>query len=214
MGPISLRPVHGAGWAPPGRPERLRATYNVATRSATCLGLDVHRGRLWARMRPRPAGIDNLGFMRTIRLCYRAGQRIYWVQDNLSANWTPDIRAYAAANKIELVPSPTYASYLNRIESHFRPIQEFVFNNTDCLDLDWPSAQRPAPSAQRPAPSAQRPAPSAQRPAPSAQRPARTGRPTSPTATAPTATVASPRSSAAIGSPPDVISVKRFGGTH
>jgi hypothetical protein len=35
---------------------------------------------------------------------------------------------------------PTYASYLNRIESHFRPIQEFVFNNTDYFD--WASAQR------------------------------------------------------------------------
>jgi hypothetical protein len=27
-------------------------------------------------------------------------------------------------------------SYLNRIEAHFRPIQEFVFNNTDYLDWD------------------------------------------------------------------------------
>lgn len=78
--------------------------------------------------------------MRTIRLCYPARQRIYWIQDNLSANWTPDIRQFADANKIELVPTPTYASHLNRIESHSRPIQEFVFNNTDYLD--WNSAQR------------------------------------------------------------------------
>ena len=91
-------------------------------------------------MRPRRAGSDVLGFMRTIRLAYPARQRIYWIQDNLSANWTPDIRAFAAANKIELVPTPTYASYLNRIESHFRPIQEFVFNNTDYRD--WDTAQR------------------------------------------------------------------------
>jgi hypothetical protein len=78
-------------------------------------------------MRPRRAGSDVLGFMRTIRTVYPARQRIYWIQDNLSANWTPDIRAYAAANRIQLVPTPTHASYLNRIESHFRPIQEFVF---------------------------------------------------------------------------------------
>jgi hypothetical protein len=58
-------------------------------------------------MRPRRAGLANLGFMQTIRLCYPARQRIYWIQDNLSANWTPDIRAYAANNKIELVPTPT-----------------------------------------------------------------------------------------------------------
>ena len=77
--------------------------------------------------------------MRTIRLVYPARQRIYWIQDNLSANWTPDIREFAAGHKIELVPTPTYASYLNRIESHFRPIQEFVFNNTDYPD--WDTAQ-------------------------------------------------------------------------
>ena len=58
------------------------------------------------------------------------------VQDNLSANWTPDIRAFADANNIELVPTPTYASYLNRIECHFRPISEFVVKNADYLDWD------------------------------------------------------------------------------
>ena len=31
---------------------------------------------------------------------------------------------------------PTYASYLNRIEAHFRPITEFVVNNADYLDWD------------------------------------------------------------------------------
>jgi len=36
------------------------------------------------------------------------------------------------------VRTPTYASYLNRIEAHFRPIPEFVFDNTD--SLDWYAA--------------------------------------------------------------------------
>ena len=141
MGPISLKPIQGAGWAKRKRPERLRATYNRNHGIRYIFGaLDVHRDRLYARMRPRRAGRDVLGFMRMMRLAYPARQRIYWIQDNLSANWTPDIRAFAANHKIELVPTPTYASYLNRIESHFRPIQEFVFNNTDYRD--WENAQR------------------------------------------------------------------------
>jgi transposase len=141
MGPISLKPVQGAGWSQRKRPERLRATYNRKHGIRYIFGaLDVHRDRLYARMRPRRAGGDVLAFMRTIRLCYPARQRIYWIQDNLSANWTPDIRAFADANRMQLVPTPTYASYLNRIESHFRPIQEFVFNNTDYRD--WDTAQR------------------------------------------------------------------------
>jgi len=141
MGPLSLKPIQGAGWAHRKRPERLRATYNRKHGIRYIFGaLDVHRDRLYARMRPRRAGSDVLGFLRTIRLVYPARQKLYWIQDNLSANWTPDIRAFAEANRIELVPTPTYASYLNRIESHFRPIQEFVFNNTDYRD--WETAQR------------------------------------------------------------------------
>jgi len=42
-------------------------------------------------------------------------------KDNRSANWTPGIRAFADASSIELVPSPTYASYPNRIECHVLP---------------------------------------------------------------------------------------------
>jgi DDE superfamily endonuclease len=138
MGPISLKPIQGAGWAKRKRPERLRATCN-RKHGVRCIfgALDVHRDRLHARIRPRRAGSDVLGYIKTIRLVYPARQRLYWIQDNLSANWTPDIRAYAANNK--LVPTPTYARYLNRIESHFRPIQEFVFNNTDYPD--WAAAQ-------------------------------------------------------------------------
>ena len=113
VGPISLKPIQGAGWASRKRPERLRATYNRKHGIRYIFGaLDVHRDRLYARMRPRRAGRAT---------CARSGvyptrQKIYWIQDNLSANWTPDIRAFATANRIELVPTPTYASYLNRIE--------------------------------------------------------------------------------------------------
>ncbi len=53
----------------------------------------------------------------------RPARRIYWIQDNLSANWIPDIRAYASHNRIELVPTPTYASYLNPVECHFSAAQ-------------------------------------------------------------------------------------------
>jgi transposase len=135
MGPISLRPTHGSGWAPKRRPERLRATFN--RRHGTRYGFgafDVHADRLRLRLRERRRGCDTLGFMRTIRSCYPYRTRLYWIQDGLSANWTPDIREYAAHNNVELVPIPTYASYLNRIEAHFRPINEFVVANADYLD--------------------------------------------------------------------------------
>jgi transposase len=74
--------------------------------------------------------------MRQIRLAYPKHIRIYWIQDGLSSHWTPAIRAFAAGNNMELVPTPTYASYLNRIEATFGAIDEFVCKNADYLDWD------------------------------------------------------------------------------
>jgi transposase len=56
--------------------------------------------------------------------------------DNLSAHWTPAIRAWAKANRVHLVPVPTYASYLNRIECHFWAYVEFVIRGSDYASHD------------------------------------------------------------------------------
>jgi transposase len=137
MGPISLRPTAGSGWAVRKRPERQRATYHKRHGTRYVFGAyDLHEDRLRVRLRPRRRGIDNLAFMTQIRVAIPSRRPIYWIQDGLSANWTPDIRKFAAANKIKLVPTPTYASYLNPVECHFFPITEFVVNNADYLDWD------------------------------------------------------------------------------
>jgi transposase len=137
MGPVSLKPTAGAGWAGRKRPERQRATYHKRHGTRYVFGAyDLHEDRLRVRLRPRRRGRDNLAFMAQIRGAIPARRRIYWIQDGLSANWTPDIRTFAAANRIELVPTPTYASYLNPVECHFFPITEFVVNNADYLDWD------------------------------------------------------------------------------
>ena len=54
--------------------------------------------------------------------------------DNLSTHWTAEIRDWAASSRVELVATPTYASYLNRIECHFAAIGEFVIKNADYPD--------------------------------------------------------------------------------
>ena len=136
-GPESLCPKHGRGWARRGRPERHRATYNRRQGIRYLVGaLNVHADYLRIRPRPRRNGASTLAFMKQIRLAYPRQIRIYWIQDGLSSHWTPDIRAYADANNIELVPTPTYASYLNRIEATFGAIDEFVCKNADYLDWD------------------------------------------------------------------------------
>jgi transposase len=135
--PESLCPKHGRGWARRGRPERHRATYTRRQGIRYLVGaLDVHADYLRIRPRPRRNGNSTLTFIKQIRLAYPKQIRIYWIQDGLSSHWTPDIRSYADANNIELGPTPTYASYLNRIEATFGAIDEFVCKNADYLDWD------------------------------------------------------------------------------
>lgn len=103
---------------------------------------------------PAAGAATTLGFMRQVRTAIPARRPIYWIQDNLSANWTPDIRDYAATNKIDLVATPTHASYLNPVECHLFPISEFVVRNADLRRLGRlrlgpgpprPPSQRPPP---------------------------------------------------------------------
>jgi hypothetical protein len=64
MGPISLKPTAGAGWAARKRPERQRATYHKRHGTRYIFGAyDVHQDRLRVRLRPRRRGSDNLAFM-------------------------------------------------------------------------------------------------------------------------------------------------------
>jgi transposase len=78
MGPVSLRPIAGAGWAPRGRPERQRADHNRRHGTRYVLAAyDVHADRLRVRLRPRRRGRDMLAFMRQIRACYPSRRRIY-----------------------------------------------------------------------------------------------------------------------------------------
>src|SRR4051812_37117167 len=139
MGPLACGrwPMAGVGSAPAGRPERQRATYHRRHGTRYVFGAyDVHHDRLRVRLRPRRRCSDNLAFMTQIRDAIPARRRIYWIPGNLRANWTPDMRAFAAGHRIELVPTPTYASYLNPVECHFFPITEFVVNNADYADWE------------------------------------------------------------------------------
>ena len=54
--------------------------------------------------------------------------------DGLSAHWTQEIRDWAVANHVGLLPTPTNASHLNRIECHFWAYVEFVINGSDYPD--------------------------------------------------------------------------------
>jgi len=137
MGPIGLIPHHGSGWASPRRPERLRATYSKKNGVRYLFGAyDVHADRLHGRLRAHKNSGEVLAFYKQIRIRYDPKLRIYLIADNLSTHKTPAIRDWAAGANTELVFTPTYASFLNRIECHFWGIGEFVINNADYHSWD------------------------------------------------------------------------------
>jgi transposase len=138
MGPIQLIPHHGSGWTPTKRPGRLRATYERPNGVRYLFGdYDVHSDRLHGRLRTHKNSGEVLAYYRQIRMRYDPRLRIYLVADNLSTHNTQPIREWAARSNVELVFTPTYASFLNRIECHFWGIGEFVIKNADYPD--WPT---------------------------------------------------------------------------
>jgi transposase len=136
-GPLSLRPWPGSAWAPAGRPWRTRATYHRPHGVRYLLAnYDVGADRLAGYLIEHKDGPTVLAALERIRGRYPAQVGIFVVMDNLSAHFTPQIRAWAQANQVRLVPTPTYASYLNRIECHFWAYVEFVIRGSDYASHD------------------------------------------------------------------------------
>lgn len=132
FGPLSIRPCHGSGWAQEGRPDRLPATYSRTHgiryfHGCYSLGDD----RLWGIARRRKGADHSLAALKSIRAARPDGAPIYVIMDNLSANKTPAIRAWAARNKVELCLTPTSASWANPIEAQFGPLRSFVMGGSD-----------------------------------------------------------------------------------
>jgi transposase len=137
-GPISLKPHPGRGWFAQKRPARRRATYKKNKGVRKLLGAyDVGADRLWGRLEARSVTAQVvLDFLKDIRRRYPPDIQVYIVMDGLSAHWTPEIRHWALTNHVGLLPTPTNASHLNRIECHFWAYVEFVINGSDYPDWD------------------------------------------------------------------------------
>lgn len=135
-GPISLKPHAGSGWFRAGRPARQRATYHRHGGTRKLMGAyDVGADKLWGHVEKRSVNAEVvLEFLKDIRRRYPNEVTVYIVMDGLSAHWTPSIRRWAVESNVGLLPTPTNASYLNRIECHFWAFAEFVIKGSDYPD--------------------------------------------------------------------------------
>jgi transposase len=124
MGPISLKPYGGRTWARSGHPDRVPATYRRLGGTRYFFGMyDYYHDRLHDFLSPTKHARVWCRFLRYVRRHYPSGARVYLINDNLSTHWTPRARRWARALRISMVPTPTNASHLNPIESHFATLK-------------------------------------------------------------------------------------------
>lgn len=129
---MELRPLHGMCWSRKRHPQRLPATYHRKAGVEQLLAFyDVHAGILEGVVHKRKTSRDVLQAWKRCRRCYPKRDRIYLVLDNLSSHKHAELIAYARTHQMKLIWTPTYASWLNAIESHFGPLKSFCLNNSD-----------------------------------------------------------------------------------
>ncbi|WP_433299223.1 IS630 family transposase [Pseudonocardia sp. CA-142604] len=131
FGPLNLQPRPGRGWFPRGQPARRRATY---TRTAGVrymfAVLDLASGQLFYRFRDRKRWPEFLGFLRQLRTRFPTGP-LFVVCDNFSPHLKHEVADWCARHQVELVFTPSNASWLNWIECEFTALRYFTLDGSD-----------------------------------------------------------------------------------
>ena len=125
IGPVSLKPRGGKGWFPKGKAGTIPATYRKTEGTRYVYAcLNVFHQQISVRQEEHKGGMIWLRFLKYQRAKYPLEQRVYIIQDGLSAHWTPEVRLWAKENRVTLVPSATNASWMNPVECHAHHLQE------------------------------------------------------------------------------------------
>ena len=145
FGPLNLQPHPGHQWAPIAtgtgdaehpRRRRRRATYTRPHGVRHLMaGYDLSTDRLYGHVVTRKDRTAFLAFVRYLRSLHPPDVRIAIVLDNFSPHLSTKkdrrVAEWAAANNVELAYTPTYSSWLNRIEAQFQALRYFALDGTD-----------------------------------------------------------------------------------
>jgi transposase len=63
-----------------------------------------------------------------------SNEKLYIIQDNFSPHIKEEVTTWCESNDIEIVLTPTNASWLNRIEGHFSVVKKFAIKNSNYKD--------------------------------------------------------------------------------
>ena len=145
FGPLNLQPHPGKQWAPVAdakgdiehpRRRRRRATYTRPHGVRHLMaGYDLSTDRLYGHVVSHKGRTQFLAFVRYLRSLHPMEVRIAIVLDNFSPHLSTKkdrrVAEWAATNSIELAYTPTYSSWLNRIEAQFQALRYFALDGTD-----------------------------------------------------------------------------------
>jgi transposase len=131
FGPLNLQPRPGRGWFPARRPARLRATFNrTGGVRHMFAALDLATGQMFYRFRNRKRWQEFLGFLKQLRSRFPAG-KLYVVCDNYGPHKKAEVVDWCQDNDVELVFTPSNASWLNWIECEFTALRYFTLDGSD-----------------------------------------------------------------------------------
>lgn len=131
FGPLNLLPRPGRGWFPTGRPARLRATYHrYGGVRQMFAALDLATGQMFYRFRDRKRRQEFLAFLRQLRARFPAG-KLHVICDNYSPHKRIEVTDWCRDNGVELVFTPSNASWLNWIECEFTALRYFTLDGSD-----------------------------------------------------------------------------------
>jgi len=145
FGPLNLQPHPGKQWATKAagkgdveapRRRRMRATYTRPHGVRHMMGAyDLATNRLYGHVVTTKNRTAFIRFLRYVRKLHPPDVRIGIVLDNfsphLSTKKDQSVGEWAAANNVELAYTPTYSSWLNRIEAQFQALRYFSLDGTD-----------------------------------------------------------------------------------
>jgi transposase len=132
FGPLNLQPRSGQCYARDGRVKRLRATYTRHGGVRHFLAFyDMETDRLYGRFAWHKTWVEFLAFLKWVRRRYPSSQVLHMVLDNYGPHLKAEVLDWAATHGVRFYFTPTEASWLNRIESHFTALKKFALDASD-----------------------------------------------------------------------------------
>jgi len=89
----------------------------------------LRSNKLYAHIKKRKRWRELLQFLKYIRSLSK--EKLYIIQDNFSPHIKEEVTTWCESNNIEIVLTPTNASWLNRIECHFAGVKKFAIKNSN-----------------------------------------------------------------------------------